>query len=78
MFGIPFTEVIGYLAMLTLLVSFLMKDVVKLRLINTLGCFVFVVYGFLLDISWPIVITNVSIMSINIYYLIQFRRKRIE
>jgi len=77
-FGIPFTEVIGYLAMLTLLVSFLMKDVVKLRLINTLGCFVFVVYGFLLDISWPIVITNVSIMSINIYYLIQFRRKRIE
>ncbi len=77
-FGIPFTEVIGYLAMITVLVSFLMKDVVKLRMINSLGCFIFVAYGFLLDISWPIVITNAAILSINVYFLLQFQRKKIK
>ena len=73
--GLPIVEIVGYLAMITVLVSFLMKNVVKLRMINSLGCFVFVVYGFLLDISWPIVITNVAILSINVYFLIQFQRK---
>ena len=73
--GLPIVEIVGYLAMTTVLVSFLMKNVVKLRMINSLGCFVFVIYGFLLDISWPIVITNVAILSINIFFLIQFQRK---
>lgn len=63
------TELFGYLAMLFLLVSFLMKDIRRLRTLNTLACALFVVYGFLLDISWPIVISNSAIFGINIYYL---------
>jgi len=76
-FGLPFTEVVGYLAMITVLVSFLMTDVVKLRMINSLGCLIFVAYGFLLQISWPIVITNTAILSINVYYLLRFFRNKI-
>lgn len=64
------TDLVGYLAMAFLLISFLMKDVKKLRIINSLGCTFFVAYGFLLVTSWPIIITNSAIISINLYYLV--------
>ncbi len=67
--GIHTTEWVGYAAMLAVLISFTMKDVKKLRKINSLGCALFVVYGFLLQISWPIVVTNAAIFGINMYYL---------
>lgn len=67
--GIPLTEWVGYAAMLALLVSFTMKDVRKLRLINSIGAILFIVYGFMLATSWPIVITNTAIICINFYYL---------
>ncbi len=68
--GISATEWIGYLAMATLLVSFMMKDVKQLRIINSLGCFFFVIYGFLLEPkAYPIIITNLAIIIINGYYL---------
>ncbi len=66
--GIELTEWIGYLAMAILLVSFMMKNVTKLRVINTLGCAIFVIYGLLIS-QYPIVITNASIILINFYYL---------
>lgn len=69
LFGIENTEWIGYAAMLALLISFMMKDVRKLRSINSIGAILFVIYGFMLDISWPIVITNLAILCLNIYYL---------
>lgn len=71
--GIEFTEWVGYAAMLALLISFTMKDVRKLRFINSVGAILFVVYGFLLQTSWPIIITNFAILCINCYYL--FLRK---
>ena len=67
--GISLTEWVGYAAMLALLISFMMKDVRKLRLINSIGAILFVVYGFMLATSWPIVITNTAILCINFYYL---------
>ncbi len=67
--GMNATEFIGYLASFLVLFSFLMKKMRSLRIINTLGCTLFVAYGFLLSFSWPIIITNVAIIIINIYYL---------
>ncbi len=49
--------------------SFLMKDVLKLRLINSIGCVCFVTYGFLLGVAWPIVITNGFILFVNLWHL---------
>ena len=68
-FGISLTDWIGYAAMLALLISFMMKDVRKLRFINSIGAILFVVYGFMLATSWPIVITNMAILCINFFYL---------
>ena len=69
MFDISLTEFVGYLASLVLMVSFLMKNINTLRIINSMGCLLFVVYGFLLATSWPIVISNTFILGVNIYYL---------
>ena len=67
-FGISYVEWIGYAASFFLLLSFLMRNITTLRYINSLGCLLFVVYGFLLN-SWPLIITNGAIVLINIYYL---------
>ena len=67
--GITLTEWTGYIAMVLLLISFMMKDVKRLRIINSIACAFFVVYGFMLATSWPIIISNGAIIIINIYYL---------
>lgn len=63
------TELIGYFASLGVLVSFFMKDIRRLRVINTIGCILFVAYGIMLHYSIPIIITNVAITAVNLYYL---------
>lgn len=67
-------EVIGYLASLVVLMSFTMKHVKRLRVINMVGCTLFVIYGFMmptLRVGLPIIITNVAILLVNIYYLLK-------
>jgi len=72
---ITVTDWVGYAAMATVLISFLMKKVNNLRLVNSVGCLLFVVYGFLLDpLSYPIIITNTAIFLINLYYLVLKKR----
>lgn len=66
---IEYTEWIGYLASIILIISFMMKNVSKLRIINSAGAILFIIYGYMLQISWPIIITNVFILGANIYYL---------
>jgi hypothetical protein len=72
MFDISMTEWVGYLASLVLMISFLMKNINTLRIINSTGCVLFVAYGFMLAISWPIIITNTFILGVNIFYLTKY------
>jgi len=67
--GISYTEWVGYLASLVLIISFTRKNVNQLRIINSIGAILFIVYGFMLTTSWPIIITNTFILSLNTYYL---------
>jgi hypothetical protein len=67
--GIEYTEWVGYLASIILIISFMMKNVSTLRIINSAGAVLFILYGYMLQISWPIIITNVFILGANIYYL---------
>jgi len=69
MFDISLTEWVGYLASLVLMISFLMKNINTLRIINSIGAILFVIYGIMLVTSWPIIITNTFILGVNIYYL---------
>ncbi|RCT56383.1 uroporphyrinogen decarboxylase [Winogradskyella sp. KYW1333] len=72
LFGITVTEYIGYLASFIVLLSFTMKEVKKLRIVNMTGCILFILYGFLMPsirIGLPIIIANAAILTVNIYYL---------
>ncbi len=62
------TEWTGYAAMAILMISFLMKDIKKLRIINTIACLLFVIYGYMLN-SYPVIISNAFISLVNLYYL---------
>ena len=72
--GITITEWVGYAASLALIISFMMKNINTLRIINSLGAILFVVYGMLLQTSYPIIITNAFILMVNVYYL-TYKRK---
>ena len=74
LFGITGLEYIGYFASLMVLLSFTMKTVRNLRLINMMGCLLFIVYGFLMPsirIGLPIIIANAAIFLVNLFYLFQ-------
>lgn len=72
------TDLIGYSASIVILLSFLMKDVKRLRMINIIGCCLFVAYGVLLDFSIPLIGTNLSIAVINMVFLIKMKKKTIQ
>lgn len=61
-------EIIGYLAMALVAGSFLMKDLNTLRMVNTAGAMLFVIYAWLTS-AWPVLGVNLFIVSINLYHL---------
>lgn len=66
---ITLAEWIGYIATGVLLVSFTMKQLRTLRIVNAIACVLFVLYGILLSNAWPIILSNAAIFCINIYNL---------
>lgn len=69
-----FTDLIGYTASIIILVSFIMKDIKTLRIVGSIGATFFVAYGVLLNFAIPLIITNVAIVVINIYYLLKAKK----
>jgi hypothetical protein len=71
---ITLTEYLGYLASIVIMISFLMKNMITLRIINSIGGLLFIVYGVLLSMSIPIIVTNTFVVGVNIFYLIKHYR----
>ncbi|WP_084193491.1 YgjV family protein [Vibrio aerogenes] len=65
-----FIEFIGYAASALVALSFTMKEMVRLRIINCVGCLLFVGYGAMIE-SWPVMLTNGFITGVNIYWLLK-------
>lgn len=72
---IVWVDWIGYAASLLIIISFLISSILRLRLINLVGCGVFATYGFLIH-SIPTGIMNFVVAIINIYFLIKLFRKK--
>lgn len=68
-------EIVGYLASVLIVLGFIPKDVLKIRLINLAGCICFVIYGIYRGMLWPIIIPNAIICFIQVYYLLQKKVK---
>jgi len=61
-------ELVGYLASALVVTALTMTSVVRLRLISLAGSITFFTYGLLIG-SPPIIITNVAIAFINVWFL---------
>lgn len=66
-------ELVGYLSSILVLISFLMSSVVKLRVINSIGSFIFTIYAILIH-SYPTAFLNACLICVNIYYLIRLTK----
>jgi hypothetical protein len=61
-------EVLGYVASLLVIASLTQTRILWLRLLSLSGSVVFTVYGALID-AIPIVVTNVVLLTINLWHL---------
>lgn len=68
-------EILGTLASVIILISFMMKDVVKIRLINILGSICFIIYGFFIS-SFSVLLLNGILILVHIYYLREWAKNR--
>lgn len=65
-----YISMIGYTAAAFVVLSFLVSSKVKvIRTINLMGSATFVVYGVLLSYTLPIIVPNLFIAVIQLYYL---------
>jgi hypothetical protein len=72
MFNVQPIEWIGYAASITVVISLTMTAIVKLRIINSIGCLLFVVYGLYVK-AYPVALANAVIVLINIHNLYKLR-----
>ena len=70
-------EVIGYVGTALVILSFFMSSVYKLRVINTIGSLVSIVYGLLVNV-YPTVLLNICLALINIVFLWKHLSKKNE
>jgi len=68
-------EIIGVVATAFVLLSFLFKQTVVIRLVNCAGAAVFIVYGALLH-AWAVLGMNAAVIIVHIVYLLHTYRKQ--
>ncbi|KAB0465392.1 YgjV family protein [Vibrio kanaloae] len=68
-------EILGYAASIMVAISLTMKDIVRLRVLNFIGCALFTTYGVMID-AWPVVATNGFIACVNIYFLAKMQKEK--
>jgi hypothetical protein len=61
---------IGILATLITIGSFLFKDVKSIRMVNFIGCLIWLLYGYL-KIDFPVITVNAAIALIHLHSFIK-------
>ena len=67
-------EAVGYTGSLLVVVSMLMTSVKKLRIVNTTGSVIFMIYALIIH-SYPTALMNLCLVIINLYRLFQLEKK---
>ena len=60
-------DIVGYVGTAVVLGSFLINDIIRLRLVNTLGSLIWLIYGIGLSMM-PQIVVNSSIILIHLYW----------
>lgn len=67
----------GYVGSGLIVVSLMMRSVLRLRVVNLVGALVFTLYGLLID-AWPVVALNGAIVLIDAWFLRELLPRRRE
>lgn len=70
-----FIEYFGTAASVIVAISLTQKNIKRLRILNALGSVVFAAYGIMIS-AWPVVGLNAFIVIIDLYYLIEMKRRK--
>ena len=71
-----YLEIFGYVGTALIILSMMMKSIVKLRILNITGAVITVIYSIICR-AWPVVLLNAALTVINSYHLIaDFIRER--
>lgn len=65
------TNFVGYGASFFVVLSFILKDLRKIRIVNLVGCMLFVIYGIYSNFLWPIIIPNAILCGIQVFHLVK-------
>jgi hypothetical protein len=68
-------EVIGWIAMCITISSFFFAEMKTLRIINLIGCLIWMIYGTAI-VSTPIVITNAAIALSHLYWFLNIPKDK--
>lgn len=63
-----YMEIMAYVASIIVLISFIVKDVILLRLLNTIGCMLFIIYSSYHE-RFPLVFLNFMVIVVNLVYI---------
>ena len=63
-------DLIAYIGSAFILVSFMLKNQIKLRILNSIGALIFIYYSVYKE-DYPVIFINSSIVIINIIYVIK-------
>ena len=69
-----YIEYLGYVASALVIVSLMMKSLIRLRMLNLIGGILFTIYSIIIG-AIPVVVLNGALVSVNIYYLFIKRTK---
>lgn len=63
-------EIYGYISMIVVVISMMMKNMKWLRILNSVSCAMFIVYGAFLG-AYPIILLNSIVIGINLFRLLK-------
>ncbi len=70
--GTDLTDWFGYGASFFIVLSFALKNITQIRIVNLIGCILFVIYGFSsATFLWPVIIPNGILCLIQVYHLLK-------
>lgn len=72
-----YLEVIGWIATVFIILSFIQRDMFRLRLLSLVGALFWTMYG-LISGSWSIVFLNVVVSIIQMYWVFKIRLNKSE
>lgn len=68
-------EILGTIASIIVLLSFLMKGEIKIRIINIIGALIFVIYGMSIN-AFSVWFLNGTLCLVHIYKLMHLYKRR--